>query len=86
MLMGFPTYGMNDCHDTCYMRHEPLPFHMIWHNTWPIFHDTVGIHTCIHIGDRYMYAYMHINCMHTCIRVPYDTWHKKVENFQIHLL
>jgi hypothetical protein len=49
MLMGLATYGMNDCHDACYMRHEPLPFHMIWHNTWPIFHDTVGIDTCMHI-------------------------------------
>jgi hypothetical protein len=49
MLMGLATYGMNDCHDACYMRHEPLPFHMIWHNTWPIFHDTMGIDTCMHI-------------------------------------
>jgi hypothetical protein len=49
--MGLATYGMNHFHDDCYMGHEPLPFHMIWHNTWPVFHDTLGMYT---------YAYMHM--------------------------
>jgi hypothetical protein len=50
--------------------HEPLPFHMIWHNTWPVFHDTLGMYTC----------------MHMCICVPYDTWHERVAKIQIRLL